>query len=162
MKSGLRFFFIFLLILILTILPLPEVLSKMRPPYTLLFFLYLQCFFPRYFNAFILLLGGFALDLLLSSLLGQHSFALILSTWLSHKKIKRFYLFSMPQQMAWIAVFCMVYQSVIFLFNFFLGYKVSFFFTLVSVLLAVLSWPWMQWLANRDFVEKQLPSQYGT
>ena len=50
MTLPLRLVLALLLALMLTVLPLPELLAGFRPPWLLLLILYVQFFLPSYFN----------------------------------------------------------------------------------------------------------------
>lgn len=148
MSLGLRLFIAMLLALVLTILPLPTFISGFRPPWALMLILYLQCFLPDYFNTIMLLIVGLLLDVLLSTVLGEHVFALSLVTWIASNKARRFSFFSIGQQMTLIGFFCLFYQMVILVIDAFLGNNVSLIMSLGSVLIAMLLWPWVKLIAD--------------
>lgn len=142
-----RLLWIVLLAFILTILPLPIWLASIWPPWVLLLILILQFFFIDYFNIFILLIFGFMLDLLLSTVIGEHIFVLALVSWLASTKIRRFYFFNMGQQMCFIGSFCLLYQFIISLIDSFLGYPIDLVHVISSACISLLLWPWLiKWL----------------
>ena len=98
----------------LSILPLPDILSDFRPPWLLLFVLYIQFFQPNYFSVTLLVFIGVCLDVLLSTVIGEHAFALVLTTWVASGKVRRFNFFAVAQQMALVGLCCFVYQSIIY------------------------------------------------
>ncbi len=144
----LRLFIAALLALALTILPLPELLLGLRPAWVLLFVLYLQFFLPNYFNIISLLIIGLVLDVLLSTVLGEHAFALSLVAWLASSKARRFRLFTIGQQMALIGFFSLLYQMVILIIDASLGYYSGFVMSLSSSVISVLLWPWVRLIAD--------------
>lgn len=150
----LRLFIAALLALALTILPLPELLLGLRPAWVLLFLLYLQLFLPNYFNIIILLILGLALDALLSTVLGEHAFALSLVAWLASSKARRFRLFTIGQQMALIGFFSLLYQLVILILDASLGYYSGFIMVLSSSVTSVLLWPWVRLIADDTLASK--------
>lgn len=93
--------------LILSILPMPELISIFRPPWILLLVLYIEYYLPGNFKLTTLLFVGLALDILLSTVIGEHSFALLLVTWLASTKSRRFQFFSIMQQICLIGFFCL-------------------------------------------------------
>ena len=97
-KSSLTFMVGFIVALILSILPMPELISAFRPPWVLLLVLYIEYFLPGNFKLTTLLIVGLLLDVLLSTVIGEHSFALLLVTWIASSKSRRFQFFSMMQQ----------------------------------------------------------------
>lgn len=150
-----RVSFAFLLALILTIIPLPEVLMGARPPWVLLLSLYLQFYRPTSFNLSVLVFLGLALDVLLSTVLGEHVFALTFVTFFANSKARRFYFFSIGQQMGLIAVFTLLYQFVLCLIDGFLGFKVQLIGSASSVLLSIMLWPWIR-LAAEEFLRNEV------
>ena len=157
MTINLRLFFALLVVFVLTILPLPGVLVGFRPPWVLLFILYIQFFLPNYFNLTLLFMLGLCLDVLLSTVIGEHAFALLLTTWFAAGKARRFNFFSMVKQMLLIGVFCLIYQTIIFFVEAFLGYNNGPWMIVGSALLSLLFWPWVRWaLVNGPFLLKRV------
>jgi len=151
-----RMFLAALLVLALSILPLPELLIGLRPPWALVFLLYLQFFLPDQFNLVLLLILGLTLDVLLSTILGEHAFALSLVSWVASTKARRFRHFTMGQQMALIGFFCLLYQTIILMIDASLGYYYSFIMPLGSTLLTILLWPWVRLLADDTLAVKMV------
>lgn len=100
---------------VLTILPMPEQLSGIRPAWVLLCLLYLQMYLPKYFHVFLVLLLGLGLDALLSTPMGEHAFALLVTTWLMDGLKRRFMFFSIMQQMLVVGLACGCYQLILFI-----------------------------------------------
>ncbi|KTC81377.1 rod shape-determining protein MreD [Legionella brunensis] len=144
----LRLFIAIVLALALTILPLPDLLIGLRPPWVLMLVLYLQFFLPNYFNVVILLVIGLALDVLLSTVLGEHAFALSIVSWIASNKARRFNFFSMGQQMALIGFFCLLYQVLILIMEAFLGYHIALLMSIGSAAISMVLWPWVRLLAD--------------
>ncbi len=145
---NLRLFLVLLIAFVLTILPLPEIVAGIRPPWILLFVLYIQFFLPNYFNITLLLFLGLCVDILLSTVIGEHAFALLLTTFFAAGKARRFNFFSLVQQMVLIAVFCLIYQVIIFLIEAFLGYHNSLWVLTGAAMLGMVFWPWLRMLAD--------------
>lgn len=149
MKHPWRLSLIALFSLILSILPWPEFLQGANPPWVLLLLIYLQCYNPRCFSLSLLFILGFGLDLLLSTTLGEHALALTLVCWFFALKMKRFYFYSLEQQMLILGLFCGFYQLILSLIDLSLGFNfsslLSIFFSLVASLLA---WPWLRWILD--------------
>lgn len=149
---NLRLIVATILALALTILPLPELLVGLRPPWALLLLLYVQFFLPNQFNLILLVAIGLALDTLLSTVLGEHALALSLVAWIASSKARRFDLFTMSQQMALIGLFCLFYQMLILFIDYSLGYYSGFVMPLVSTLITILLWPWIRLIADEGLV----------
>ena len=99
----------------LTILPLPAQISGIRPAWVLLCLLYLQMYLPKYFHVLVVLLLGLCLDALLSTPMGEHAFALLVTTWLMDGRTRRFMFFSIMQQMLVVGLACGCYQLILFI-----------------------------------------------
>lgn len=146
---NLRFFIALLLSLVLTIIPLPHLLANFRPPWVMLLVLYLQFFLPGLFSISLVVILGLILDVLLSTVLGEHIFALSLVCWIASNKSRRFSLFSMEQQMALIGAFALLYELLILITDACFGYRVGFILPLTgTALVSVLLWPWIRLLAD--------------
>lgn len=145
---NLRFVFAVLLVLSLTIIPIPDMVTAFRPPWVLMFVLYVQFYMPRYFRVTWVFFLGLSLDVLLASVFGEHAFALILTSCLAAGKTRRFSFFSITQQMILIAMFCLVYQLIIVLIDAALGYNNQIMFALGTVFITMIFWPWVKLLAD--------------
>lgn len=143
-----RIFLVFILALILSIIPLPEIMQEFRLPWVCLLFLYIQFFLPRYFNLVALLIMGCCLDVLLSTMTGQHAVALILVSWMASTKARRIQFFAMSQQMITVGFFCLVYEAMIIFIDAFSGFGFVLWKPLVCGLLAMVLWPWMRILLD--------------
>ena len=140
---NLRLFFALFIAFVLTIVPLPEIMTGLRPAWVLMLVLYIQFFLPDYFNITLLFFLGLCLDVLLSTVIGEHAFALVLTTWFASGKARRFNFFSIIQQMALIALFCLVYQLNIYLIEAFVGYNPDLLMVVGPTLFSTLLWPWV-------------------
>ena len=143
-----RFVFAVFLTLSLTIIPIPDALAVFRPPWVLMFVLYVQFYMPRYFRVTWVFLLGLSLDVLLVSVFGEHAFALLLTSCLAASKTRRFSFFSIAQQMMLIALFCLAYQLIIVLIEASLGYQTQPLLAVGSVFITMIFWPWMKLLAD--------------
>lgn len=138
----------FIAALILSILPMPELISAFRPPWILLLVLYIEYFLPGNFKLTTLLIVGLVLDVLLSTVIGEHSFALLFVTWIASTKSRRFQFFSMMQQIFLIGFFCLLYQSAISLVDGLLGFNYSVFVPFASAMMGMFFWPWIRLLGD--------------
>lgn len=145
----------FTVTLLLSILPMPELVSAFRPPWVLLLVLYIEYFLPVNFRLTTLLFVGLLLDVLLATVIGEHSFALLLVTWIASSKSRRFQFFSMMQQIFLIGFFCLLYQLIISLITALLGFNYSLFTPIASALVGMFVWPWIR-LLGEDTLLKRL------
>ncbi len=150
----LRLLMAMLLALSLTIIPLPDLFLGLRPPWVLMLILYLQCFLPDYFNLIIILIIGLILDVLLSTVIGEHAFALFFVAWVANKKTRRFSFFSMGHQITLVGFFCLLYKMMILMIDAFLGYQVSFIMPFSSAFISMLLWPWVKLIADDALLAK--------
>ncbi|MFA5960692.1 MAG: rod shape-determining protein MreD [Tatlockia sp.] len=152
--SGLRvrLFLATVFMLLLSILPLPAFFLSLRPPFVLLLILYIEFFLPDYFHVGLLFLLGLLLDVLLSTVLGEHAFALSFVAWIASSKARRFRLFTIGQQMALIGFFCLTYQLVIWMVDSFSGYSIGLMVPLGSTVISILVWPWVKLLADETLL----------
>ncbi len=146
MTKNIRLLLSLIGVFVLIIVPLPEMISGLRPPWMLLFVLYIQFFLPNYFSITLLFLFGLCLDVLLSTVIGVHAFALVLTTWIASGKARRFHFFSIFQQMMLIAPICFIYQFTMYVIDAFLGYSNGIWMIFANVGISTMCWPWFQWL----------------
>lgn len=158
MSLTIRFLFAILCVLTLSILPLPDALCNFRPSWALLFLLSLQFYFPKYFSLLLLLILGLCLDVLLTTITGEHSFALLLTSWIASGKVRRFRFYTKSQQMSLVGIYCLVYESILFLINAFLGYHVQWFNVLLTALSGLLFWPLVM-LFTQNVLQKSRKKQ---
>jgi rod shape-determining protein MreD len=144
MTLNIRLFFALFLSFVLTILPLPEMIMAFRPPWVLLFVLYIQFFLPNYFNITLLFLLGLCLDVLLSTVIGEHAFALVVTTWFAAGKARRFSFFAMIQQMLLVALFSCIYELIVYLIEAFVGYHNAPWIIVGPAVLSMFFWPWVR------------------
>lgn len=140
--------------LILSILPMPEFISAFRPPWILLLVLYIEYFLPGNFKLTALLIVGLILDVLFSTVIGEHSFALFLTTWIASSKSRRFQFFSMMQQIFLIGFFCLIYQAIISFIDALLGFNYSIFMPFASAMLGMFIWPWIRLLGDGSLLTR--------
>lgn len=138
----------FIVALVLSILPMPQLLSAFRPPWVLLLVLYIEYFIPGKFHITTLFLVGLVLDVLLSTVIGEHSFALLLVTWIASTRSRRFQFFSMMQQIILIGIFCFLYQAIIAGTHALLSFNYSLLMPFASALLSMFIWPWIRLLGD--------------
>lgn len=151
---NVRFIWAILLVLALTIFPLPSLIHSFRPAFLLLFVLYLQIFMPRFFSIGLVVIVGLFEDVLLSTLLGEHVFALMLVCWIISGTTRRFNFFPISQQMLLILLLCILYQCTILIINASQGFYVSGMSVLVSSMLSMILWPWVRILADSILFRK--------
>ena len=149
-------------VFILSIMPLPQSLELFRPLWGLTLVLYLQWSVPKGCGVGFVLLVGLALDALGAGLMGQHACALLITAWIASNNAQRFRLLTIGHQMLGLAIFCLIYQSVLLVTGFFLGYHISLLSNLLPILTTVLFWPWVQLVADRMFLTLSIKSRLSS
>lgn len=149
-----RLIMAFILALALTIMPMPEFFGGVRPLWIMLLVIYIQCYLPEYFNLPVILVIGVILDVLLATVIGEHMFAIALVTWIISFKARRFYFFSMEQQMALIGTLCFIYELILWVVDSFLGYSISLVAVIGSAMISLLLWPWIRMIADDALLSK--------
>lgn len=139
-----RFLLVIPLTLILSIIPIPAILNEFRPPWICMLILYLQCFLPRYFNLSLVMILGLCQDVLLSTVMGEHAFALLCFSWIVSTKSRRFQFFSIFQQMALTGFCCFIYQAILVLIDIASGFHFILWKPLITGLSAIILWPWVR------------------
>jgi rod shape-determining protein MreD len=134
--------------LMVAILPLSGGWEYIKPTAVLLVLLYLQYYLPHYFHIILLFLLGLLLDVLLSTVLGEHTFALALVAGLASTKERRFYCFTLGQQMISIGFLTALYQLIILIIDMAMNFSIHPLLILTSTLMNVLLWPWMRLLGE--------------
>ena len=136
--------------LAMSILPLPEWLSVIRPAWVLLLVLYIQYYSPKQFHLSLVVFLGLCLDVLMASIIGEHIFSLVLSAWIGSIFFRRFHFFLASQQIFIIFILTLTYQASLSAMDAFLGDS-FFLMSLLGVpLLSCLVWPWVCILLNNN------------
>lgn len=141
--------------LMLTIIPLPETVNAIRPAWIFLLVLYVQCCLPAYFRIGLVFLLGLCLDVICSTIMGEHAFALLLISWLISGRMRRFNFYSTIHQMSMIVLLCFFYQSVIYLIDAFLGYTNNILNVFGVALTSTLFWPGLRLLFSPNLDSKR-------
>lgn len=148
MPIAIRVFLGLFMTLGLAIIPLPEIIHSFRPCWTLLLILYIQFYLPQQFRIIVVLVFGLCLDVLMSSVLGEHGLALLLAIWLASTKARRFTFFSLGQQTLFVGLLCFLYQLTFFAIDGLLAYHVQLSMMVASTFVSMLLWPWLRMLAD--------------
>lgn len=145
------------------IVPLPNWISGFRPDWVLLLVLYVQFFLPDSFRIVFVFVLGLLLDVLLVTPIGEHSFALLLTTLLMIGKARRVHFFSIAQQMMVIALLCLFYQLILFVIDNSFGFHTTASLFPTAILLAgttvscLLFWPWVKFVGDAVLLSKARP-----
>jgi len=141
----LRLLFGLVLAFVLTVFPLPLGYEAFRPPWVLLFILYSEIYLPSYFSVMAVFLLGVIMDVMLFSVLGEHAFSMLLTTWLVsllqvRSQVRRFHRMPQTQQIMWIGCFCFINELSLYSIDTLLGFYEPFWFILVRSMLGIVCW----------------------
>ena len=135
--------------LVLSVLPLPRLLSIIWPSLLVLVVLYWSTMTPRAGGMLIGFLAGLILDLLYGSLLGQHAFALSLVTYLAirlHLITRAKPIF---EQAVFVAIALFVYEAALWAIDGFSGLHTGHWTRWVHIVTGAVIWPVIVGLLGR-------------
>lgn len=102
---------------VLSVFPLSESIQWFRPQWLLLFFIYCQIAYPKYFNPILAWVGGLLLDCLLENRLGEHALVFALVCYITALLRSRFLLRPLWQQVGKIFLLVCLGQILILWFH---------------------------------------------
>lgn len=126
--------------LMLSIIPLPQIFNIMKPNFILLLVLYIQFYLPKYFNLLFVFFLSLMQDVLMATVIGEHAFALLLTTWFISSRTRRFICFPQSQQMMVMLLLSAIYQSALVLIEMFLGNNYQLMNFIGSIVTTTLMW----------------------
>ena len=100
--------------LLLSILPLPEVIVSFRPDWVAIVLVYWSLFKPGHFGFLTAFWLGLALDTLYGSLLGQHALALLTVTYIARHFHLRIRVFPIWQMSVTVLALLVLYEFLLF------------------------------------------------
>lgn len=140
--------------MVFQIMPVPMQVDVYRPDWVLIVLSYWVMALPHRVNVGVALLSGLALDILLGTPLGVHSFALSLAIYVLAANYQRLRNYSVWQQAVIIALVSALYHLVLFWLLRLLTDIVFRFDDLWPVVSSMALWPWIFWLLRK--VRRQL------
>lgn len=154
MSARVKLSFLIFITLMLSIIPLPVLFNAIKPNFVLLLILYVQFYLPRYFNLLLVLFISLMLDVLMASVIGEHAFALLLTTWFISNKTRRFVCFPQSQQTMLIFLLTLIYQSAIYSVEMFLGNNCTAIDFIGGIIATSLCWMWAKLIFERLFIKE--------
>lgn len=136
------------------IIPVPIQVDMYRPDWVLIVLAYWVMALPHRANVGVAFISGLAMDILLSTALGVHSFALSVSIYVLAANYQRLRNYSVWQQAVIIGVVSGLYHSLLFWLLRLLTDVTFRFEELWPVLTSMALWPWMFWLLRK--IRRQL------
>lgn len=151
---ALRWFLMMALSFIFMLLPFPQALSSMMPPWPLLVFFYTGMFWGMAWMWMPILLVGLMMDVMQVTVLGDHVLALTCGLWIMKLNPHLFRYCSMNKQMFWVGVVSMGYLMTLFLLESLHSASLSWQFFIqicFSACLSVMCWPGIKIAFDRVF-----------
>lgn len=127
--------------LLLSVLPLPAFLEKLRPDFLLLVVLWFALMAPRAGGLLFAWFAGLALDAFRGVVLGEHAFAFLIVAYVTHRLHLRVRMFSLLQQSLFVFSQLALYQFVLFSIDGFTGHPVTDWTRWLPVITGTLLWP---------------------
>lgn len=140
-ESRLLVYVTALIALVLTLLPVPQLLSLLWPNLLVLTVLYWSTMTPLTGGMLLGFLGGLALDVLGGAQLGQHAFALSLLTYLAIKLHLLTRAKPLFEQAIFVLIALVIYESALWAIDGFSGHRTSSWTRWVHVPIGALLWP---------------------
>jgi len=150
-KAG-RIGFIYLSLfvaLILTVMPMPQLVKLARPDWVLLVLMYWAMALPQRISVGTAFFSGFIVDVLVGTVLGVNALAFSVVIFIvaqHHLKIRNF---SVVQQSLLLGLLLALYQLLLFWLSHFLTGVYFMPQYLWPVITGMLVWPWLFWLLRR-------------
>ena len=135
--------FSLLLALILSVLPLPDLIMPFRPDWLLLALIYWSIALPHRANVGTAFFTGLLHDLLLGSVLGVHALALVIPIYLAASQYQRMRNYSLWQQAFLVAALAILNKLLIFWATYMnrdIELDYHYFWSIVS---SMVFWPWV-------------------
>ncbi len=133
----------FFVVFILTLLPMPDWTTWLRPAWVLMVLIYWAIYLPYQVGVGTAWLIGIFLDVLNGTLLGEHALALAVVAYIVVRLHTQLRMFPLVQQGLWVFLLVLLYQFILFCIQGFLGdIPKSWLFWLPSIT-SMLLWPWV-------------------
>ncbi|MBO1520396.1 rod shape-determining protein MreD [Oceanisphaera pacifica] len=132
-----------LLALVLSILPLPELIAPFRPDWLLMTLVYWSIALPHRANVGTAFFTGLLLDVVLGSVLGMHALALVIPVYLAASQFQRMRNYSVWQQSFVLGALAILNKLLIFwvaYMNRDIQLDYHYFWSIVSTMVF---WPWV-------------------
>jgi len=143
LRETLIIVFSFLAALIFSIIPLPNWLFLFRPSWVPLILIYWAIVLPNRISIGIAWLLGVLLDALYGTLLGEHSLALCIITYLANRFHRQIRMYPLLQQSVFVLFLILIYQLLLFWIQTIIGQSYHTYWFWVPAITSMLFWPWI-------------------
>lgn len=127
--------------LLLSVLPLPGFLAKIRPDFLLLVVIWFALMAPRAGGLLFAWFAGLALDAFRGVVLGQHALAFVIIGYITHRLHLRVRMFTLLQQALFVFAQLAIYQFILFWIDGVTGHRVADWTRWLPVFTGALLWP---------------------
>jgi len=127
--------------LLLSVVPLPEVLRWVRPDFLLLIVIWFALTAPRAGGLLFAFVAGLALDAFRGVVLGQHALAFVVVGYVVHRFHLRVRMFTLVQQSLFVLALLWLYQFLLFWIDGVTGHPVTDWARWLPVLTGAALWP---------------------
>ena len=141
--GGAVIFASFLLALMLTVLPLPDDIQQLRPPWATLVLVYWSIALPDRVGVGIAWVVGIMLDVLTGTLLGQHALGLSVAAYIAVELHQRIRLFPRWQQSLTVLIILLVDRLLALWVSGAAGEPPPSFWYWAPAVVGMLLWPWV-------------------
>ncbi|OJA00147.1 rod shape-determining protein MreD [Rickettsiella grylli] len=139
--------------ILLNILPLSPMFALFFPLWLPLVLIYWIMVSPGHIHFTLAWLLGLFIDVLYGSYLGEHSLALCVVAYLAYRFHLQFRMFPVPQQMLFVFVMLIIYQTILIVTQAWLGFVIDFRWVWISLLMSALIWPLITYLLRINPLE---------
>ncbi len=140
-QSSSIIFISFLAALVLLTIPLPNILSLLRPQFALLVLIYWTLYTPERVGITTAFVLGLLLDALQGGILGQYALAFTIVAYVVYRLQARLRMFPIFQQMFSVFVFMALVQVISMWSHYLMDQPVAYLLQWLSVLTTALFWP---------------------
>ncbi len=148
-QDGMAAFFVLILLLYITLLPMPKWLVYIRPDFFILAYIYYLLQDSPIFSYSFAMLAGVFLDVLLTNPIGTCMLAFIIITYISGKFNRQISYFPIMQQSSIVACIVCFYYVVLNVANLMTNSEFSFALVISKSISAFIFWPWIAYLLNQ-------------
>lgn len=156
--SRLRYLVIYLSLvvaLILTILPLPDVVQTYRPNWVALALIYWSMALPKRVGLWFAFFTGIILDASQGTLLGQHTLALVVIIFINMNFYQRIRVLALAQQAIYVFVLLLINQLIVAWIEGIMGRPTPLLTFFGGPFIGMLIWPWI-FVVLRDIRRKAI------
>jgi rod shape-determining protein MreD len=156
--SKLRYLVIYLSLLvalILTILPLPDVVQTYRPNWVALALIYWSMALPKRVGLWFAFFTGIILDTSQGTLLGQHTLALVVIIFINMNFYQRIRVLALAQQSIYVFVLLLINQLIVAWIEGIMGRPTPVLTFFGGPFVGMLIWPWI-FVVLRDIRRKAI------